>query len=307
MRRDEGAALLLVLGAVAVLTIVAIELASRATIESLARTRGLRDAAFRRLFDSAGEIARGVLLERTPSEFHGWGQSWNRLIAFKLADSESAEVRISDESGKLNVARAWLSGAERTAVISQIHRLFDYLSRRDPRREGAYASIKPKILERVAHSSPLVSLDGLREVGIDVEDLFGPEGLAKYMTCMGDGRVNLNTAPKAVLYALDEAFDEALVDRVASYRGSGDGETGSYRPFKTPRDLMLIDGVVVRLDTDGRSRIAQNHFDRLAGLVTVRSSAFSVRVDAVAHGRRRQGWLFLKADSTRLAFEEIIP
>src|SRR5450631_3046654 len=105
-RQNRGAALLLVLAAVALLAALAVEIASRASADTLRATRSARDGAFRRLFDSGAEIARGLLVEPEPSIVTHWGQSWNCELHFSHATGQDAVTRIEDESGKLNIARA---------------------------------------------------------------------------------------------------------------------------------------------------------------------------------------------------------
>ncbi len=296
MRRRRGAALILVLGTVSVMTVLAVELASRASGDVLRTGRVTRDAGFRRLADSGAEAARGLLLEREPKEFVSWGDSWNQPLSIKLAEDEKAEVRLADESGKI-----WIGGRkpeERGLARARVARLFEYLNRRDKRWKG----VEAKVLGRL--SRELMTLDGLREAGLSPEDV---AALAPYLTCFGNGTVNLNTAARAVLFALDEEMDEAQVERIASYRGKGEGEKGTYRAFEDAKDLMLVDGIVVRRFENGEFRVTRNLFDRLQGSLAVTSSAFSARVVSEVRGRRREIWFFFKPDTTRLAAEEIVP
>ncbi|HEX7900579.1 MAG TPA: hypothetical protein VF950_22630 [Planctomycetota bacterium] len=305
--KRRGAALVLVLGAVSILTVLAVELASRASADTLRTGRAARDAAFRRLADSGAEVARGLLLEREPREFVFWGDTWNRATNFRLADDERAEVVLADESGKINLALAWRKPEERGTVRARAVRLLEYLKRREPQRLRALKEIEEKLLKRLAAHEPLVTLDGLRESGLSTEDVFGIQGLHRWVTCFGDGRLNLNTAPRAVIFALDEGFDEAVVERVAAFRGKGEGEKGSYKAFEEPKDLMLIDGIVIRTFENGEFRVVRNLFERVQGFLSVTSSAFSARVTCDVRGRSRDTWVFLKPDTTRLAVEEIVP
>jgi hypothetical protein len=307
-RRERGAALLLVLAAVSLLTVLAVELASRASADSLRATRSEREASFRRLFDSGGEVVRGLLVEAGPSRTTHWGQSWNQAFRFDLGPGRKAEVLAADESGKINVARAIRHPEEAEAIRGRVHRLFEYLGRTDRRGKEAWKTVRDRILQRLAVRSPLLSLDGLRETGVDAADLFGPEGLSRYLTCVGDGMINLNTAPRAVLYALDPEFDESQVERIARYRGPGDGEPGPYRPFDEPQDLMLVDGIVNRtLGADGSFKVTRNLYEKVRSLISVRSDVLSARVSATVGDRTRQAWVYYLGDGTRATFEEILP
>jgi len=298
-RRDRGAALILVLGAVAILAIVAVEIASRASADTLRTARAERDAAFRRLFDSAAETSRGILLEREPRDFDTLKDPWNRDVPFDLAEGERAVLRLEDESGKLNLARTWSHPTEAPAIRERVGRLFEYLRRHEPGRSRELRETETKVLARLTAPRPLLTLDGLRESGLEADAVFGERGIRRYLTCFGDGRVNLNTADRAVLFALHEEFDEALVERIASFR------TG--KAFEDPKDLMLIDGVVVRSLVNGQFVVTRDLHERISGFITVKSAAFGGRVRAEARGRSREGWVFLSPRGTRLASEEILP
>ncbi len=307
MNRRRGAALILVLGAVSVLTVLAVELASRASADTLRTSRTAREAAFRRLASSASEASRGLLIERERREWDFWGDAWNRPFALRLADDQRADVRLADESGKISLVLGLNRPEERDVIRRRVVRLFEYLKRRHPERLRALKDVEVKVLKRLAAAEPLVTLDGLRETGLSAEDVFGSAGLHHYFTCFGDGRINLNTAPRAVLFALDEEFDEALVERVASFRGKGEGEAGTYQAFEGPKDLTRIDGVVIRSFENGEFRVVRDLYERVQGFVSVGSSAFSTRVISEVGDRRRDTWVFLKPDGTRLAVEEIVP
>jgi hypothetical protein len=305
VRRNRGAALILVLAAVSLLTILAVELASRASAESLRAARASRDASYRRLFDSGAEAARGLLVEPESSPIVHWGQSWNRELRFSLASGQDAVVRLGDESGKLNIARAIGHREEASAIRDAVRRLFDYLSRRDSRK---WKNLEDKVLRRLERTEPLQTLDGLREMDVELSVLFGSDGLSRYLTCFGDGRINLNTAPKAVLASLDPEFDDAIVDRIATYRGKREGEPGAYKVFEAPQDLMLVEGIVNRtVGADGELRISRNLYEKVKGRVSVGSDCFSARVDGTVDGRVRQAWAFLKPNGLRVALEEVLP
>ena len=308
MRRpDRGAALILVLAAVAILTAVAVELAALSSADALRAARSSRQAAFRRLHDSGAEIARGLLYESEERPFTFWGEAWNREIRFTLRPNETGAVRLADESGKLNVARIYTHAGEAEARRRQLSRLFEYLRRRDTARAKEWREMESAVSRRLQSPEPLLTLDGFREAGLSQEQVFGPSGLARFLTAFGDGRVNVNTAPRAVLYALDEEFDDELVERIARYRGIGEGDPGKYKPFEDPKDLLLIDGIVVRVLIGTEFRVVRDLHERVKGAITVKSTCLSARVTAESDGRRREAWVFLKPDGGRIACEEIQP
>jgi type II secretory pathway component PulK len=307
-RNERGAVLLLVLAAVALLAMLAVDLAARASADSLRSSRSSRDAAFRRVFDSGSEVARGILAERVPRPFDSWGQPWNQAIRFALGPQEAAALRMMDESGKLNISRAISNPDEAMMLRGRLGRLFDYLARHDSSQNRAWKELGAKVQSRVASRQTLLTLDGLKEAGLDQGEVFGPEGLSKYLTCFGDGRINLNTAPRAVLYAVDPELDDAMVDRIAGFRGKGDGEPGTYKAFQEPQDLMLVEGIVNRsVGADGQMRVDRNLYEKLKGLITVKSSCFSVRVLGKVDAKEREAWAFFQPSGSRLALEELLP
>lgn len=307
-RRERGAALLLVLAAVALLAALAVEIASRAGADSLRATRSARDAASRRLFDSGAEVARGLLVETEPAKITSWGQPWNREVRFSLSAGSDAVVRVQDDSGKLNIARAISNPDEAFAIKDAVRRLLDYLARHEAKEGRNWKDLEDKVLRRLSSREPLLSLDGLRERDVEVSCIYGAGGLSRYLTCFGDGKINLNTAPRPVLASLDPEFDDAMVDRIAGYRGKREGEPGAYKPFEEPQDLMLVEGIVNRsVGADGQLRIDRNLYEKVQGLVSVKSECFAAQIEATVDGRRREAWAFFKPNGARIAFEEVLP
>jgi len=60
-------------------------------------------------------------------------------------------------------------------------------------------------------------------------------GLLSLVTTYSSGKINVNTAPKYVLMALDPRIDSSLADRIIEYR--------STKPFKKVEDLVLVEGM----------------------------------------------------------------
>lgn len=308
MRKDRGAVLLLVLAAVTILTVVAVELSARATVDTLRASRFARDAGFRRVFDSGDAVARGILGGLHEQTNTHWGQTWTRETKTTLRHGEDLALRLADESGKLNIARVWANPGEAKSVLARLSRLFDYLSKNSRDSALDWRTLKTKVLQRMGATEPLVSLDGLREVGIDSGIIFESQGLSKYLTTFGDGSINLNTAPSPVLFALDPEFDETIVASIVAYRGADGIESRPSRQFREPADLMFVDGVVSRsMQSDGSFRVTRNLFEKVQEIVTVKSSCFSARVAASVMGRTRHSWFFFSPVGARLGSEEILP
>ena len=150
--------------------------------------------------------------------------------------------------------------------------------------------------------------DATHETGKD------PWVLADVLTTFGDGRVNLNTAPAPVLYALDEEFDEAIVTSIEQWRGNVviDGKL-SGQPFETPKALEQVSGIVETTMVNGVPQITKNLFMKVQDRVTVQGKVFSVRVVASVGDHRRIAFGFLTAGNSLpsefqvLGLEEIEP
>jgi general secretion pathway protein K len=294
--RERGVVLILVMGAVAVLAVIAVELASRATTDVLLATRASREAAFRRISDSGIELAKGLLREPEAKPYDSWGERWNQTVRFTLSETESAEVQIADESGKINLVRGGGEDAARRGRT--IARVFEYLRRHEPGRTEELRDVEARVLGRLGllapregeepkKPDPLVTLDGLRESGLLARQIFGEAGIHRYFTCFGDGKVNVNTAPRAVLYALDDEINVTLADRIAAWRGDAAGKRGVYRPFEETKDLQLVDGIVERNTYDGKARAVRNLYTKLQSRISTRSTCFSIRVDCRVGDRSR--------------------
>ena len=323
-RKERGAVLVLVLGAVAILSILAVNLASRASVERMKATRVSRERAYRRTFDSGVEVAKGLLVEPECEEWDFWGERWNEDVRFSLAPKERGILRVFDESGKINVT----GNIPTERLAEMLGRLFNYLERYGAGDPERWKTRSLKVIARLGlgereddapSPAPLVTLDGLREAGLTREEVFGDKGLARYLTCFGDGKINLNSALRPVLYSLHEEFDETVVEAIAAHRGDPEGGPGIYTPFEDPKDLELVEGIVEHATVDGRTRQIRNLFSKVSKDVTVESRCFGVRVRATVNNRHREAWSFFETSRLtrpgkgthralkRLAFEEILP
>lgn len=97
------------------------------------------------------------------------------------------------------------------------------------------------------------------------EDLYGKEkdfekkpGLLELLTVFSDGKVNINTAPVHIIFALDKDIDWDLAKRIADYRRD--------KPFRRIRDLLLVKGVTLDIAY------------RLESKIKVRSRFFRVKM-----------------------------
>ncbi len=321
-RQPKGAVLVLVIGAIAILSVLAFEVSHRASVTSREAERSKRTAVFSRAFDSGIEISKAVLMQcRKGTGFDYLGDGWSKEIQISL-DGADIRVRFSDECGKINLNEAVRTNEGK----KQVARVFEFLRAEEPEREQEWREMESLVRARLHLNEdpsakppvpmpPLYTLDGLREQGLSVEQVFGGNdkgvpGLSEFFTCFGPKTINLNTAPEAVLYSLGMDYDRGLVQRIATWRGGPE----VFRPFRQANDLEMVEGIVERTTVDGQNRVLKNLATKVAGFTAVSSTYFSARISVKFMGREREGWAFFEVPSIQgssatpvrlVAFEEI--
>ncbi len=186
----------------------------------------------------------------------GWLESWSAK-----EDGEGAEYvadyQVVDESGKLNVNYASGLSLRKLGMSKvQVSSLFDWMDRDDiveaDGAENEYYALRPRPYR--CKNGPLEVLDELLLIrGFGVWDYLGEDanhnrgcewnendgsesyppddkdgrvrmGYVDLLTCIGDGRINLNTVPGAVLRALP--LSEGGVRQIEEYLSYRDGRGG---------------------------------------------------------------------------------
>ncbi len=112
--------------------------------------------------------------------------------------------------------------------------------------------------------APMDSPYELKFVGFTPEELYGRTigdvsypGLLSLVTTYSSGKININTAPKYILMALDPRIDSSIADRIIEFR--------SRKPFRRPEDLVLVEGVTFDI------------LHRIRNIIDVKSSHFRVK------------------------------
>lgn len=297
--RCRGAVLLLVLGAVLILSILAVELAHRANLDVSFSSRHQRESAFRRAFDSGSEIAMSALhTGRNKDGFDCLRETWNRPVDFALSSDQNIHVQVSDESGKIRISSDTETSDSSEKLRKSLERMFACLRAMDAERVQEWETIEDLLLKRLGldgkpEYGPLTTLDGLREAGISRSQVYrmNPADqkrivLSDLLTTLGDGKINVNTAHRAVLYSLDEEFDENLVNQIVAWRRdhTASAEDEQQRPFRVPRDLEEVEGVVQTQLVNGHEQITKSLFLKVQDRVAVRGKAFSVQIHARVGG-----------------------
>ena len=223
-----------------------------------------------------------------------WLADWNTDAAGRAAEYVT-DYQVLDEEGKFNVLTASSEALRKLGMKEdQIACLFDWMDSDDVVRsegaESAYYQALPR--PHRCKNAPLESLEELLMVrGFAPGDYWGEDddhdgqldpcendgpatapadnadgvlqpGWVDLLTCQGDGRINLNTAPQSVLRTLPVTGQ--AVDQIIGYRqfdAGGDEDLESHA-FRDPNDIRQLQGLTAA-DKDVlclRGRFTSEHF-----------------------------------------------
>ena len=210
--------------------------------------------------------------------------------------------QVIDEQGKLNLLYASSEALERLGMTpEQIASLFDwmdedqithsegaeqtyYLARPDPYRckDAPLECLDELLLVRGFNSFSYLGEDANHNRLLDPSEndggvTFPPDdgdgrlrlGWIDTLTCVGDGRINLNTAPSSVLEVLP--ISPAAVDQILGYRAFDEYSSGelSDHVFRSAQDIEQLQG------------LTEMDIDVLKAVATFRSSHFRIFAQSV--------------------------
>jgi general secretion pathway protein K len=175
-------------------------------------------------------------------------------------------VVVGAENGLLNVNHLTAAnGQPDRKRIDQFLRLIDTLNHQDKETPPLGYGIVPAMIDWVDKNDDVVSLAFLQHDNLGAENDYyqrrtppypcrngpvraleelrwvkgmTPEGFARlrpWLTCMGDGKIDINAAPKPVLQSLSEQMDAALADMIIQQR--------KRKPFQSLGELRNIPGI----------------------------------------------------------------
>jgi general secretion pathway protein K len=205
-----------------------------------------------------------------------------------VLDEEQGQLRISieEENSKLNLnAIAFPNGTYNQVYHDIALRLFkqlkvplepldaiaDWIDEEDtPHPGGAeadwYTAQKQPYRPR---NKPLVTLEEMKRIKGVAEQF---DRIRPFVTVYGDqaaggaAPININTAPRELLLALDERMTESLADRILEYRKA--------TPFKHPAELSQVTGM-------------QQIAPALLTRISVKGSVYRIRSEGMVNGTTR--------------------
>jgi general secretion pathway protein K len=286
---NKGFALVLTLVVSALMVAVVVELIHQVYVD-VSLSRSFRDGQQASLFAESGVTGGLKLLQASLSnrEYSSLSDSWAKPFRFD-DETGAVEVTMIDESGRINLNDLVLPNGEidpftlaalrrlgkRLQLTDDIwNALADWIDADDqPRTNGAesvyYKSLKPPYACRNSKLATLLELSLIKG--------FTPEIVSKlqpFVTVYGSlpgglpSQVNINTASREVLTALDDSLDERMAARITDER--------QLKPFKSPGELARITGgEMVSQKLVGKVRVKGTLF-RIKSVAKVMDSARTV-------------------------------
>ncbi|HET6419405.1 MAG TPA: type II secretion system minor pseudopilin GspK [Geobacteraceae bacterium] len=301
MKKESGFALVITLIVAALLVAVAVEFIHDIYMER-SLSRSYADAQQAALLADSGVFAGIKLLQANlaDQEYSSLLDKWAQPIEIE-DDKGKLRVEIIDESGKLNLnSIVFPNGTVNPAFFPMAQRLFsslklpvdlcdavaDWMDTDDEPRPGGAETSYYKTLPTpyMAKNAPLDTFDELRLVkGFDEKTL---NTLSPFVTAYNDGSgapfspININTAPRQVLAAIDENMNDMLAGRILDYRKT--------TPFKSTNEVSNISG----LETIGIG---------LQGKISVKGTVYRIFSQATVNGTTRIVEALARADGSQPA------
>ncbi len=301
LKEDCGTILIVTLWILTILTLLAVALGQRASLE-IKLMEYQRDK-LKAIELARAAIARAILEKKNDPlpELDALSESWaNNQPAFKDLELGGGTFTVShcfddaitlyglqDEESKININQvsqpvladllksygnaeeiaaslvAWRSQAEEPAEDYYYRNLDKPYSCKNER----FKSIAELLLVRGMNPEILYGIDEDNNGRISENE----QGLARYITIYGRGKVNINTAPRKVLQAL---LGNVLAGKVVRYRQGADREIstdddGWFSDSSTPVDVPFGYGQVINLDLALTAEpFTQSEWNKLRNLKT---------------------------------------
>ena len=289
LKNESGFALILTLVITALMVAVVVEMVHQVYVDT-SLSRGFRDGQQASILAESGATGGAKLLKIALSgrSYTSLSDQWATPV--KLDDEAgSLTISISEESGKINVnSLVQQNGEYEQFILGALQRLCKQLQQPEdvwsavadwldsdelPRSGGVetpyYRTLKPAYNARNGKLITLTELSLIKDVT--------PEQVVKlrpYLTIFQDqagsplATVNINTASKEILSALDERIDAGMAEKIVAER--------ALQPFKSVGELSRVPGLdTIATGLGGRITVKGNLF-RIISTAKVKESARTI-------------------------------
>ena len=241
-RSESGVALIIVLLMIGIIIGVTVQLV-RSSRSEYYDASNMRDRFKTVCLAKSGFYRAQTFLAQDDNNYDALFEKWAQSEAISaqassLFDDGYFKVSIEDESGKIPINKLVvnndfnqpvkdllirlltqpdfkLEAAQITAIVNTIKDYLDADMEATGAEQGTGESVNYK-------NGPLDSLEELLLIkGISEELFYGTKekpGISAYLTIYGDGRVNINTAPRLVLKSLSAGLSDDQVTRIEDFR-----------------------------------------------------------------------------------------
>lgn len=289
VKNESGFALIMTLVVTALMVAVVVEMIHQVYVDT-SLSRGFRDGQQASILAESGAAGGARLLQLALSDRSYTALSDRWATPLKLEDEAgSLEITIGEESGKIDInALVQPNGEYEPFTLAALRRLgtrlklpqevwsavADWIDADDlPRSGGAetpyYRTLNPPYSAR---NGKLMTLTELSLVKGITPELLGR--LRPFLTTFTDqagsplSTVNINTASKEVLAALDDRIDERMAERILEER--------RLQPFKSTAELSRVPGLdTVAIGLLGKISVKGNLF-RITSVSRVKDSGRTV-------------------------------
>lgn len=289
LKNESGFALILTLVVTALMVAVVVEMIHQVYVDT-SLSRGFRDGQQASILAESGVTGGAKLLQMGLSDRSYTALSDRWATPLKLDDEVgSLEITISEESGRINInGLVQPNGEYEPFTLAALKRLgarlqlpgdiwgavADWIDSDDlPRSGGAetpyYRTLKPPYSARNGRLMTLTELSLVKGI---TPELLGK--LRPYLTIFSDqsgsplSTVNINTAPKEILAALDDRIDDRMAERILEER--------RLQPFKSTGELSRVPGMdTVTTSLVGKIGVKGNLF-KITSVARVKDSGRTV-------------------------------
>ncbi|NTV49398.1 MAG: type II secretion system minor pseudopilin GspK [Geobacteraceae bacterium] len=287
LKNESGFALILTLVVTALMVAVVVEMIHQVYVDT-SLSRGFRDGQQASILAESGATGGVKLLQTALSgrTFTALSDMW--ATPLKLDDEVgSLEITVSEESGKIYVnGVVQPNGTEEPFTLAVLRRLgtrlklqedvwnaaADWIDGDDMPRSGGFETSDYRTLKPAysAGNRKFMTLTELSLVKGVTPELLG--ALRPYLTVFSDQagthQININTAPKEVLVALDAGIDSGLAERILERR--------RLTPFKATGELSQVPGMEsVATGLIGKISVKGNLF-KITSIARVKDSGRTV-------------------------------